>query len=102
MSEVLRSLVIDNWYKAVLAIGAVVFVIALTVPLQVPNRVVLSAALGAVLHGLGQWINHPYQERIGPGFKIFGHTRKPSIPGVALELIGIALMCWGGWRLLAV
>jgi hypothetical protein len=99
MSEVLRSLVIDNWYKALLVFSAVVFVLGLTIPLQIPNRIVLLAALGGFLHALGQWVNHPYRERIGNGFKISGHTRDITVSGVLMELIGTALLGWAIWLL---
>mgnify|MGYP006975240069 CR=1 FL=1 len=99
MSELMRSLVIDNWYKALLVISAGLLVLALTVPMQIPNRVVLVGALGGLLHALGQWINHPYQERIGQGFKVSGHVRRTSFGGTALELGGLGLLGWAAWLL---
>lgn len=101
MSELMRALVIDRWYKALLVISVGLLILGLTVPLQVPNKVVLLCALGGLLHSLGQWINHPYQERIGNGFKITGTMRDSCWPGLALEVAGLVLCAWGVWLLVS-
>lgn len=99
--EGLKTLVLDYWYKLVIWISVAVLVLALTVPLQVPNRVVLLISLGSLLFGLGQWINHPLQERIGMGYKITGYPRKACISGVLTEIAGVCLVGVGVWKLLA-
>ncbi|WP_019653994.1 hypothetical protein [Variovorax atrisoli] len=99
--EGLKTLVLDYWYKLVIWISVAVLVLALTVPLQVPNRVVLLISLGSLLFGIGQWINHPLQERIGVGFKISGHPRNACFSGVLTEIAGVCLVGVGIWKLLA-
>jgi hypothetical protein len=99
MGELMKGLAIDYWYKALLVVSVGVMILALTVPLQVPNVSVLLIAAGGFVHSLGQWINHPYQERIGVGFKISSHNRQASIGGVALEIAGVLLACAGVWVL---
>ncbi len=99
MSELLKGLAIDNWYKALLVVSGGVMILALTVPLQVPNASVLLISAGCFVHCLGQWINHPYQERIGVGFKITSRNRQVSLGGFLLEAAGVLLACAGVWRL---
>ena len=101
MSELMKGLAIDYWYKALLVVSVGVMLLALTVPLQVPNVSVLLMSAGGFAHSLGQWINHPYQERIGAGFKISSRNRQATFSGVLLELAGLALACAGVWRLVS-
>jgi hypothetical protein len=97
--EGLKNFAVDYWYKLLALVSVVVLVLGLTVPLQVPNRPVVLIAIGGFLFGLGQWINHPYQERVGPGFKIHGHPRVNHPGGVLTEIVGMGLVGWGVWRL---
>ncbi|WP_141229392.1 hypothetical protein [Cellvibrio mixtus] len=101
MSNPLQGLKIDYWYKAVLVISTALLIISLTVPLQgVSNSVVALICVGSILIGLGEWINHPYQEKIGSGFKISGHPRSNSFFGVALLMSGIFISGYGVYQLL--
>lgn len=69
-------------------------------PLQgVSNSVAAAIYVGGILIGLGEWINHPYQEKIGSGFKISGHPRSNSLFGVALLVSGIFIYGYGIYRL---
>jgi hypothetical protein len=97
--EGLKNFAVDYWYKLLALVSVAVLVLGLTVPLQVPNKPVVLIALGGFLFGLGQWINHPYQEQIGVGFKISGHPRKNHLGGVLTEIVGAALVVWGVWLL---
>lgn len=97
MCEGLRSLVIDSWYKALLVLSVGILVIGLTTPLQVSNKAVVLMSFGCVLFSLGQWINHPLQEKVGIGFKISGHPRNAHPGGVGLEIAGGCLIAWGVW-----
>ena len=100
MGSPLSSLKIDYWYKAVLVISTALLVIALTVPMQgVPNSAIALLSLSGVFIGLGEWINHPLQERIGGGFKISGHPRNNSPLGVLLVAAGLALAGYGIYKL---
>lgn len=100
MSNPLQGLKIDYWYKAVLVISTVLLIVSLTVPLQeVSNSIVAAICIGCILIGLGEWINHPYQEQIGVGFKISGHPRSNSLLGIVFVMIGIAIAAFGVYRL---
>lgn len=100
MSNPLQGLKVDYWYKAVLVIATVLLLVSLTVPLQeVSNSIVAGICIGGILIGLGEWINHPYQEQIGAGFKISGHPRKNSILGIVFVIGGIAITAYGIYRL---
>lgn len=101
MIESLKSMTIDYWYKLLAVVSIGLMVLALTVPLQVPNRQVLLLALGAFLFSLGQWINHPLQEKIGHGFKISGYPRKVHPGGLLFEVVGLCLVAWGVWKLVS-
>lgn len=100
IGEAMKSFVIDHWYKATLVISTGFLVLALTAPLQVPNRAVAGIALGGLLFSLGQWINHPLQVRVVPGWKIEGHPRNATFGGVALEIVGTLIAAYGIWLLL--
>lgn len=100
MSNPLHGLKIDYWYKAVLVICSALLVVCLTIPLQgVSNATASIICIGGLLIGLGEWINHPYQEKIGHGFKISGHPRNSSILGVLFVLTGIGVGGYGIYRL---
>jgi len=100
MSNPLQGLKVDYWYKAVLVIATVSLLASLTVPLQdVSNSIVAEISIGGILIGLGEWINHPYQEQIGNGFMISGHPRKNSILGVVFVICGITITACGIYRL---
>jgi hypothetical protein len=92
----LSKLKIDYWYKAMLVISTCVLIVSLTVELKgVENSVVQLISLGCAFWGLGEWINHPYQEKIGIGFKISGHPRNGSVAGYAFDLVGWILILIG-------
>jgi hypothetical protein len=100
MTNPLQSLKIDYWYKAVLAISAVLLLVALTTPLQgVKNSVVSIICLGGVFVGLGEWINHPYQEAIHHGYKISGYPRKDNLLGTLFVFLGLVLAGFGIYEL---
>ncbi len=107
MSNVLSSLKIDYWYKAVLVFGATLLVLSLTVPFHgVPNREVALLSSGLAIFGLGEWINHPLRTIIRqpdinyPGWlKCEGHPWKPSTLGIMLDIVGLALIGWAIYHL---
>ena len=43
---------------------------------------------GFFVHGTGEWINHPSVDR----------PRKTNWPGMLLEIVGVALMLYGSYR----
>lgn len=101
MTNPLEALKIDFWYKAVLVLSAVLLIISLTVPLQgAENTTVIQFSLGGVLIGLGEWINHPFQTKVGDGFKITGYPRNNSALGIIFNLIGFGIMSYSACEVL--
>lgn len=103
MSNPLQSLALDYWYKAVLAISTVLLIVSLTVPLQgINNAIAQLLCLGGIFIGLGEWINHPLQVSVGPGFKISGHPRRFTFLGTVFVLLGLACIGYGVYKLIHV
>lgn len=102
MSNPLESLKIDYWYKAVLAISTVLLIITLTVPLQgLSNSTIALICLGGVFIGLGEWINHPLQTKVGYNFKITSYPRRLTFLGSVFVIFGLVLAGYGASKLLA-
>lgn len=107
MSNPLHNLKIDYWYKAALVVGAVVLITALTVELKgVENSIVQLIALGTILVGIGEWINHPLQTQIVPPsprnptwLKGEGYLRKNSALGLLFVISGVGFIGLGIWKL---
>jgi hypothetical protein len=97
--DVLKGLALDAWYMVAIGIGAVVLVLALTVPLQFPNGPVALIALGVLLCGVGEWRNHPRQVVLSD--TPFGRARMHHFPrvnsrlGNTLDGVGGVLMVAG-------
>lgn len=101
MENPLAKLKIDYWYKAVLVIATSVLIISLTVELKsVENNIVQLLSLGGIFCGLGEWINHPLQVKVGPNFKISGYPRKHRLGGYLFDLAGIVFIVIGLIKLL--
>ena len=95
---------LDEWYKATIAGGAVIAVPAITVG----NDTALICAIGLLLFGVGEFINHPfrsgfiYNEYGGVAGTMKGRSRRPKTFGIALDILGIGLLLYGIVRLLLV
>lgn len=90
----------DKWYIGLVAVSAAVLVAGLALtgdPLL--RRGLVWVAIGGLLIGLGEWKNHPYQERIGYGFKLSGYTRQANLVGVLMVIAGCVLLGRGLWLL---
>ena len=85
MENLLKNLVLDYWYKMLILVSVILLITSLTVPLQViPNGSLALMSVGGFLIGMGELVNHPYQEAVDPymRFKISGHMRKPCPGGM--------------------
>ena len=101
MASPLDKLALDHWYKVLMAGGFAVFLLAGAGLLHaLPVKPTLLISLGVFFFGLGEWRNHPLQQRVGIGFKITGHPRSASLGGVIFDVIGLALIATGVFYLL--
>ncbi|WP_186137940.1 hypothetical protein [Burkholderia gladioli] len=103
--DFLKNFALDYWYKMLIAASIFFMVIALTVKIYaVPNAALFLLATGGFLIGMGEWVNHPYQERINldHGFKVTGHPRRPRIGGVTLDFVGAILLAIGAVKAILV
>ncbi len=95
----LSNLKIDKWHHAILVISAVVLVVSLTVKLEgVPNTFVQLVALGGIFIGIGEWINHPLQTRVGGGLKITSHNRINTWSGNLWDILGVVAIVFSMWH----
>lgn len=93
---------LNEWYKAVFAAGA-----ALGVPaIAAGNNVALLCAIGLLIFGIGELINHPlrsrpvYNESGGLSGIIMGRSWEPVAIGVVTDMLGVGLLLYGIIRLL--
>ena len=97
---------IDYWYKAFVVLGAAGTIAAVAFELKgIANAHALLVALGMFLLGIGEWVNHPFQSGfwhsgggVGP-WLISGHPRKPSNLGNIFDLLGLALLAAGLYKI---
>ncbi len=96
----LANLKIDYWYKALVVISSVVFLLSLTVKLEdIENNIVQLISLGLFFIGLGEWINHPLQTALmcpniydAPGGAITtSYKRSPRLTGNLFDILGFIL-----------
>ncbi len=91
----LSSLKIDYWYKILPVIGTVTLIIGLTVDVKgVSNVLVQLLSVGVIFIGIGEWINHPLQTRVGMGMKITSYNRINTFAGNAWNLIGFFIILY--------
>lgn len=106
MDNPLAKLSLDYWYKVLIVAGAFVFLLnggGLLPAYPTGATAMLSA--GVFLWGIGEWINHPYQEVLTldpygrPTGKISGYRRNPKIIGIAFDIAGFLLIGFGAIKL---
>lgn len=108
MDNPLSKLTLDYWYKVMMVVGVVVFLLTGAGQLKafpiVPTSLV---SLGMFFIGVGEWINHPIQTAIIPPAigrpvgVITGHPRNTKFCGIAFDIFGIVLICFGGYKFFA-
>lgn len=77
-----------------LATSTVLLILSLTIDIRViGNHSLAALSLGLMLISIGEWINHPLQERGGilPGvmsYTISNHNRLPGCLGIMFDIAG--------------
>jgi hypothetical protein len=94
----LKKFDLEHWWKLLAAAGAAVLVASIAVK----STPTIFLGLGLLACGVGEWIDHPLQTRLGHGFKITGYPRSPSILGVLLDCLGAILLIVGLIKLINV
>ncbi|EBI9493431.1 hypothetical protein DLP94_08325 [Salmonella enterica] len=102
MQNPLAKLSLDHWYKVMILIGAFIFLLngAGLLPAY-PTATTGFISSGLFFWGLGEWMNHPYQEVLTldpfnrPTGKISGHPRNTCLTGNIFDLIGFVLIITG-------
>ncbi|EKN3386059.1 TPA: hypothetical protein ACTR19_001324 [Yersinia enterocolitica] len=106
MEHPLSKLALDHWYKVLIAAGSFVFVLNGTGVLEAyPTAATALISLGCVLWGIGEWINHPYQEKLvldatgRISAKISGYRRNARLAGIVFDISGLGLIAFGIYKL---
>lgn len=108
VSDVLKSLSIDTWYKAIMVLGGGVFAASIFFPVHgLTSQEWQLLSSGAFLIGLGEWKNHrvytfikPPNAYSGPAAVMSGIVRRPDLLGRLLWLFGLTLFFFGIWKII--
>lgn len=91
----LSTLKIDYWYKILPVIGTITLILGLTVDIKgISNILVQLISVGVIFIGIGEWINHPLQTKVGMGFKITSYNRINTFAGNVWGLIGAGIIVY--------
>lgn len=100
MDKVPTWLKVDHWYHAFILVGVAGSAAALSVEMKgIANAHALLLFSGMFFWGIGEWINHPLQTTLTPGWKITGHPRNANLSGTAFDLVGLALIATGIYKI---
>lgn len=106
MEKLLSNLVLDYWYKVLMAVGILVFISTASGLLpKLPTAPSLLISMGVFFWGLGEWINHPLQTGLMPATAympagvVTSHPRNVRPIGVIFDLVGFVLLAVGLYRL---
>lgn len=93
MSDFLSNLKIEHWWHAFTVVGGIGSVAALAIPANpvASQRDIFLLFFSCFLFGVGSWMNHPVQNKIGMGFKITGYPRRASFLGCFFEILAALL-----------
>jgi hypothetical protein len=82
---------IEHWWHALALFGAVLAITALIAPIEQAFKwLIFIAGLGVFFIGVGEWINHPIQQRLIPPHAMFPAgvaLLAPGHPRVTLEVL---------------
>lgn len=100
MGDFFKELKLDAWYKVLMVVGAVLFVVALTVDVKVMTNSQLALLSGGFFFiGLGIWkgimtevgVLPPNVYR-GGAWKVEHEFWRPELGGCLLDIVGIVLV----------
>jgi len=103
VSEILKNLALDTWYKVLLYIGAILFLLSLVVTTKgITNGQLQLLSSGLFFFGLGEWKNRkvacsfkPSNAYTGPAGILSTKIRQPDTLGMIFDLLGIILFTIG-------
>jgi len=101
--EIFKNLVLDKWYKALVYLGGVGFVLSLFVEVKgITNGQAQLIFSGFFLLGLGEWKNHkvahwfePPSVYTGGPALIKAPVRSPDALGITFDILGVILIILG-------
>lgn len=94
MGDMFSGLKLEHWWHAFTVVGGAGLVAATAATIKgLPQRDAILLCLGLFLFGIGQWINHPVEERVNPmlQLKITAYHRRPGKLGRTLEAVAVVL-----------
>lgn len=100
MSEFLKNLKIDRWYKVLIYLGSLLFIFSLFIDIKwLTNKEIGLLGLAFLLIGLGEWENEkvaiefkPPNAYTGPAGILQYPIRKPDMLGWCLLIIGFVFL----------
>lgn len=95
MADQVEGLAITTWYKAVVAVGA----LALAAAITASEHAIAIVACGAIIIGVGEWINHPRRISIRGNLKITDVSRETNAVGIAVDLVGLGTILFGIYKM---
>lgn len=102
MNNPLSKLELDYWYKVLMAVGIVIFILSGTGVLSAfPTAPTAFISLGVFFVGLGEWTNHPLQTVLVHGGVMTSHPRNPEPIGTAFDILGGCLIIFGSYKFFA-
>jgi hypothetical protein len=85
-----------QWWLGMIAIGTAIAVAAIAAHSDAWAFV----GIGIAIWGVGEWRNHPIETELHRNMKVTNFPFNPSIFGIILDILGVGLIGWGGYRLL--
>ncbi len=103
LSDFLKNLQLDTWYKAFMYIGGIVLVGSFFLEVKgITNTQLQLVSAGLFFIGIGEWKNHKSESFIkppnaytGPAALITHSVWKPDLIGLLLDVAGLVLMIMG-------
>lgn len=101
--DVFKNLVLDTWYKALVYIGGLGFIVSLFAEVKgLTNGQAQLLTLGFFLIGIGEWKNHktaswfkPPNVYTGGAALMSAKVRQPDGFGLTCDVLGVLLMFIG-------